>query len=96
MKKQLQEGFLRKNTGILSEIRRRVTEDGEDNTKSSLAVEIARLSFLVGTRLESAKETGKQIRLSSALSLLTQAQILTSTDRKEARKLYNLARRIGK
>lgn len=96
MKKNLQEGFIKKNPGILTDIRKRLTEDGDTNSTDILSKEIARLSFLIGTRLEVAKDMGKQIRLSSALTLLTQAQLLTSTDKKEARKLYNSARRLGK
>lgn len=87
---------MRKNPGILSDIRKRLTENDQENSATSLTIEISRFSFLVGSRLETAKDVAKQIRLSSALTLMTQAQLLTSTDKKEARKLFNLARRLGK
>jgi hypothetical protein len=94
MKKDILSGISK--NGILADIRKRVSEEQEVDGKNILRLEIARYSFLVATRLETAKDIAKSMKLSAALTLLSQAQTLTSTDNREARKLFNLARRLGK
>lgn len=94
MKRDILSGISK--NGILSDIRKKVSENEETEVKNILRLEIARYSFLVATRLEAAKDVAKSIKLSAALTLLSQAQTLTSTDNREARKLFNLARRLGK
>lgn len=94
MKRDILSGISK--NGILSDIRKKVSENEETEVRNILRIEIARYSFLVATRLESTKDTAKSIKLSASLTLLSQAQTLTSTDNREARKLFNLARRLGK
>jgi hypothetical protein len=94
MKKDILSGISK--NGILADIRKKISEEQEVDVKNILRLEIARYSFLVATRLEAAKDVAKSIKLSAALTLLSQAQTLTSTDNREARKLFNLARRLGK
>lgn len=89
-----QRRFLQGN--ILSEIRRKIKENDDEKVTSGLSTEISRFTFLVATRLENAKTVERQLKLNSSLTLLNQAQMLTSTDMKEARKLFNLAKRLGK
>lgn len=94
MKRDILSGISK--SGILSDIRKKVSENEETEVRNILRLEIARYSFLVATRLEATKDVAKSIKLSAALTLLSQAQTLTSTDNREARKLFNLARRLGK
>jgi hypothetical protein len=96
MKKGTPVGLIKANRGILTELRNKIRENNEIDVKNSLSVEISRFSFLVATRLEKTDDVKKSIRLSASLTMLAQAQTLTSTDNREARKLFNMARRLGR
>lgn len=89
-------GVIASNSGIVAEFSKRIKENAEKTADSTLSKEIARYTFLLGTRIEAAKDVDRLLKLNAAINILTQAQTTLSSDPREARKLYNLAKRIGK
>jgi hypothetical protein len=88
-------GIIASNTGLLKTYFK-VQENDEENKQTTLSKEISRHSFVVSTKLDSEDKTDSLVKLTSSLTLLAQAQSLVGKDNREARKLYNQARRLSR
>lgn len=82
--------------GIIKQHYRIRENEDEDKSDSPLIKEITRITFTIGAKIESEDDTNRILRLQSALSVLSQAQTLVGVNEREARKLYNIARRLAK
>lgn len=72
----------------------KVNEDGTSALKSKIAKRSFRLASKLGSLDDSEESQLSAVKLSGAISLLTQAQILAETNSKDALRLYNVAERL--
>ena len=72
-------------------IKKKVDEEKE----TSLSIRISRKAFILGAKLNNAEKLSVRQDILGALELLTHAQMLASSNKKESLKLLNMANRLA-